>query len=216
MLWHCRRAYSCWYSFPDPNLVTQVRLFVRHKTGPCPLAALRVLKSIFIYLPKNLAQVRSCRAWLVKFRAGSFLKLKFYRALAVRAICRHAKLHQCCWHPLPPALSAVAGIPQLRSAPELGNHQQELLPLFAFSFTPAHPCWPCPLDFMPRVLCSQVYDDYLCQVSVVGAFISPADNRYKPFLKYTCECRANKNPVILRRKHLLEENSKERDKLIWK
>lgn len=79
MLWHCRRAYSSWYSFPDPNLVTQVRLFVRHKTGPCPLAALRVLKSIFIYLRRNLAQVRSCRAWLVKFRAGSFLKLKFYR-----------------------------------------------------------------------------------------------------------------------------------------
>lgn len=46
-----------------------------------------------------------------------FLKLKFYRALAVRAICRHAKLHQCCWHPLPPALSAAAGIPRLRSAP---------------------------------------------------------------------------------------------------
>lgn len=36
--------------------------------------------SLFSFIfTKNLAQVASCRAWLMKFRAGSFLKLKFYR-----------------------------------------------------------------------------------------------------------------------------------------
>lgn len=125
-------------------------LFVRHKTGPCPPAAVRVLKSVFIYLRKNLAQVTSCGARLAKFRAGSFLKLKFYRALAVRAICRHAKLHQCCWHPLPPAPSAAPGVPQLCSAPGwaapagasgpvcLLLHPSTSLLAFSFAFRAVH------------------------------------------------------------------------------
>lgn len=164
---------------------------------------------------ENLAQVASCGAWLANFRAGSSLKLKFYGALAVRAICRQAELHQgCpqpCLHPqgtLSPAL------------PWTGHHQQEFLPLFAFSFTPARPCWIF-LGIAGRafILCTQVYDGYLCRVSVVGAFISSADNRYKPSLKYTCECTAtSKNTLILRKNPSFwrQTNPKERGKLIIK
>lgn len=106
-----------------PILWHRSGLFVRHKTGPCPLAAVRVLKSIFIYLRNKkkikiiLPKSRAAGLDSPKFRAGSSLKLKFYRVLAVRAICRYAKLHQGCWHPVPPALSAATGLPQPCPAP---------------------------------------------------------------------------------------------------
>lgn len=120
-------------------------LFVTHETGPCPLAAVRVLKSVFIYLRENLAQVTSCRARLAKFRAGSFLKLKFYRALAVRAICRHARLHHCCdTFSLQPCLQPLAplcprlGITSSNFCPCLPSPSPQHIPAALFLWISCH------------------------------------------------------------------------------
>lgn len=66
-----------WPQFPDTGRgsLSDTRQGLAHRL-------LSESLSLFSFIfAKNLAQVMSCRAWLTKFRAGSFLKLKFYRAL---------------------------------------------------------------------------------------------------------------------------------------